>query len=60
MHVTERVESECVIESDRMLTFRQLEKRAEKWRQDGKLTFKGVSDVEIWCERAEGGPIARG
>lgn len=52
MHVTETVESQCVIESDRKLTFEQLRKRAEKRRTDGKLTCTGVSDVEIWCENA--------
>ena len=50
MHVTETVESQCVIESDRKLTFEQLRRRAEKRRADGKLTFAGVSNLEIWCE----------
>lgn len=52
MHVTETVESQCVIESDRKLTFEQLAERAEKKRVDGKLTFTGVSNLEIWCEAA--------
>lgn len=52
MHVTETVESQCVIESDRKLTFEQLRRRAEKRRVDGKLTFTRVSDVEIYCEAA--------
>ena len=52
MHVTETIESECVIESDKKLTFEQLTKKAEKRRVDGKLTCTGVSDVEIFCEAA--------
>ena len=52
MHVTETVESECVIKSDKKLTFEQLAKKAEKRRVDGKLTFAGVSNVKIWCEAA--------
>lgn len=52
MHVTETVESQCVIESDRKLTFEQLAKRAEKRRANGKLTRTGVSDVKIFCEAA--------
>lgn len=52
MHITETVESQCVIESDRKLTFEQLAKKAEKRRTDGKLTFTGVSNSEIWCEAA--------
>ena len=52
MHVTETVESQCVIESDKKLAFEQLTKRAEKRRVDGKLTFTGVSNSEIWCEAA--------
>ena len=38
MHVTETVESQCVNESDRKLTYEQLARRAEKRRIDGKLT----------------------
>ena len=52
MHITETVESQCVIESDKKLTFEQLAKKAEKRRVDGKLTFTGVSNSEIWCEAA--------
>ena len=52
MHVTETVESQCVIESDRKLTFEQLRRRAEKRRVDGKLMGTGVPDVEIFCESA--------
>ena len=52
MHVTETVESQCVIESDKKFTFEQLRRRAEKRRVDGKLTCTGVSDVEIFCEAA--------
>ena len=52
MHVTETVESQCVIESDKKLTFEQLAERAEKRRVDGKLTFTEVSNLEIWCEAA--------
>ena len=52
MHITETVESQCVIESDRKLTFEQLAERAEKKRVDGKLTFTEVSNTEIWCEAA--------
>ena len=55
MHVTETVESQCVIESDRKLTFKQLRRRAERRRKDGKLTYTGVSDVEIFCEAASKG-----
>lgn len=52
MHITETVESQCMIESDRKLTFEQLAERAEKKRVDGKLTFTEVSNTEIWCEAA--------
>ena len=52
MHITETVESQCVIESDKKLTFEQLAERAEKKRVDGKLTFTEVSNTEIWCEAA--------
>ena len=52
MHITETVESQCVIESDKKLTFEQLAERAEKKRVDGKLTFTEVSNSEIWCEDA--------
>ena len=52
MHITETVESQCVVESDRKLTFEQLAERAEKKRVDGKLTFTEVSNTEIWCEAA--------
>lgn len=55
MHVTETVESQCVIESNRKLTFEQLARRAEKRRVDGKLTFTAVSNVETWCEAATKG-----
>ena len=55
MHVTETIESQCVIESDKKLTFEQLTKMAEKKRVDGKLTCTGVSDVEIFCEAASKG-----
>lgn len=52
MHITETVESQCVIESDKKLTFEQLAEKAEKRRVDGKLTFTEVSNSEIWCEAA--------
>ena len=52
MHITETVESQCVIESDKKLTFEQLAERAEKRRADGKLTSTEVSNLEIWCEDA--------
>lgn len=52
MHITETVESQCVVESDKKLTFEQLAERAEKKRVDGKLTFTEVSNTEIWCEAA--------
>ena len=52
MHITETVESQCVIESDKKPTFEQLAERAEKKRVDGKLTFTEVSNTEIWCEAA--------
>ena len=52
MHITETVESQCVIESDKKLTFEQLAERAEKRRADGKLTSTEVSNLEIWCESA--------
>ena len=52
MHIAETVESQCVIESDKKLTFKQLKRRAEKRRADGKLTFTEVSNLEIWCESA--------
>lgn len=52
IHITETVESQCVIESDKKLTFEQLAKEAEKRRTDGKLTFTEVSNSEIWCEAA--------
>lgn len=52
MHITETVESQCMIESDKKLTFEQLAEKAEKRRVDGKLTFTEVSNSEIWCEAA--------
>ena len=55
MRVTETFESQCVIESDRKLTFEQLRRRAEKRRKDGKLTCTRVSDVEFFCEAASKG-----
>lgn len=42
MHITETVESQCMVESDKKLTFKQLKRRAEKRREDGKLTFTEV------------------
>lgn len=55
MHVTETVESQCYIESERKLSYEQLEKLAEEARVEGKLTCTGVSDVRIFCEEAKPG-----
>ena len=50
MHVTETVESTYVITSERKLDHEELERRAEEARVAGRLRFKAVSDVDIWCE----------
>lgn len=55
MHVTETVESRCVIRSKRRLRYEELEKRAEKLRVEGKLQLLAVSDVEMFCEEAKPG-----
>ena len=58
MHVTETVESTCVITSERKLDHEELERRAEEARVDGRLRFKAVSDVDIHVEAAYPGEEA--
>ena len=55
MHVTETVESRCYIESERKLSYEQLEKLAEEARVKGRLTCAGVTDIKIFCEEAKPG-----
>lgn len=55
MHVTETVESQFTIKSERKLSYEQLEKLAEEARVEGRLTCTGVSDVRIFCEEAKPG-----
>ena len=58
MHVTETVESTCVITSERKLDHEELERRAEEARVAGRLRFKAVSDVDIHVEAAYPGEEA--
>lgn len=50
--VEEVVESTTAIESDRQLTWEELKKEAERRRVKGKLSFRAVKDVTMWCEEA--------
>ena len=50
--VEEIVESTTAIESDRKLTWDELKKEAERRRVEGKLSFRAVKDVAMWCEEA--------
>lgn len=51
MVVEEVTSSTVVIESERKLTYEQLEKRAEKVRLAGGTVHNAaVKDVRIWCD----------
>lgn len=50
MHVTETVESTCVITSEVELNHEELERKTEEARARGRLRFKAVSDVDIHVE----------
>lgn len=51
MIVEEVTEAGVVIESDRKLTYEQLEKRTEKVRLAGGTVNKAtVKDVHMWCD----------
>ena len=52
MSVVEQVHSSTVIESERKMTYGQLEKEPEKRRKAGKLSLDGVEEVQIWCDAA--------
>lgn len=49
MQVREFTESKCVIESARKMTYEELKDITEERRINGKLTFEGTKDVDIWC-----------
>lgn len=50
--VEEVVESTTAIESDRQLTWEELKEEAERRRVKGKLSFRSVKEVTMWCEEA--------
>ena len=50
--VEEVVESTTAIESDRRLTWDELKEETERRRVKGKLSFRAVKDVTMWCEEA--------
>ena len=52
VHVTEETQHSTEIESYRKLNWLQLENIAERRRIDGKLTFLGVTGVDMYCEAA--------
>ena len=52
MAVRETVESTTEIESDRSMSFVELSDEAERRRVEGKLSFRAVRGVGIWCESA--------
>lgn len=53
MHVTETVESQVEITSDKELTYEELEERAEKERVAGGIDFIAVSDVSFSLDTPE-------
>lgn len=44
--------SSTAIESDKKMTWAQLEKEAERRRVKGELSFKEVRDVDMFCSAA--------
>ena len=46
------MESTTAIESDRQLAWEELKKEAERRRVKGKLSFRAVKEVTMWCEEA--------
>ena len=50
--VLESVESKTEICSDKKMSWKELEKEAERRRIAGTLTFSGVREVGMWCEAA--------
>ena len=46
------MESTTAIESDRQMTWDELKAEAERRRVEGKLSFRAVKDVTMWCEEA--------
>ena len=50
MKIVETVESECYVVSEKKMTAKQLEKKAEEMRVDGRVVVTGVKDVDIFCD----------
>ena len=48
MRVLETVEYSAVVESDKPVSYRELEKIAEKRRIKGNLSMEGVKDVKFY------------
>lgn len=48
MRVLETIEYSAVIESDKPVSYRELEKTAEKRRVHGNLSMEGVTDVKFY------------
>ena len=51
MSVSETVKSYTVIESDKPMRYNALSRMAEGRRVRGELSFSGVEDVYIWCDK---------
>lgn len=49
------MESTTAIKSDRKLTWDELKKEAERRRVKGKLSFRAVKEVTMWCKEAYNG-----
>lgn len=52
MRVTELVKSTCTIESERMLSYEQLRKKAERLRSAGMCEGHDVTATDVFCENA--------
>lgn len=48
MRVLETIEYSAVIESDKPVSYRELEEIAEKRRVKGNLSMEGVKDVKLY------------
>lgn len=48
MRVVETVEYSAVVEADKPVSYRELEKIAEKRRVKGSLSMEGVKDVKFY------------
>ena len=48
MRVLETIEYSAVVESDKPVSYRELEKIAEKRRVKGNLSMEGVKDVKFY------------